>query len=353
MDPRFRVLRRGFTLVELLVVIAIIGILIALLLPAVQAAREAARRAQCINNLKQIGLAVHNHHDVFRCFPTAGHADISAYATFEAGGGPQVAPVQGAGVFYQILPYVEQKPLHDAAGATDAESKAKAPLSGVIPSYYCPSRRAPDTYNGSVADDPASSVWFVDSTGVFVAATQAYFGPLGKVDYGIARGNLSQFVVQGIFADSAAMNAKGFHDIPEGAIGPIRPTEPEELPDGSTPATNSKMKITFAMIRDGTSNTVMFGEKRLNIANFNNHRDDKWYGANWHVNDDVVSAAYFAPLPDTNVSFGVPVFGGSHPGAFTAVFTDGSVRGISYQTGPLILAALCNSNDGNTVASPQ
>jgi len=90
--------RRGFTLVELLVVIAIIGILIALLLPAVQAAREAARRAQCTNNLKQLGLAMHNYHDTFKCFPPSTMAP----------GGPH-----GASHFVRILPFIEQAPLYD------------------------------------------------------------------------------------------------------------------------------------------------------------------------------------------------------------------------------------------------
>ncbi len=87
----------GFTLVELLVVIAIIGILVALLLPAVQAAREAGRRTQCTNNLKQMGLALHNHHDSLRRFPPGGDR----------------SPVGGYGPSWMvhILPYIEQNSL--------------------------------------------------------------------------------------------------------------------------------------------------------------------------------------------------------------------------------------------------
>jgi prepilin-type N-terminal cleavage/methylation domain-containing protein len=89
-----RLRKRGFTLIELLVVIAIIAILIALLLPAVQQAREAARRTQCKNNLKQIGLALHNYHDVFRVFPT--------------GVVPEVGGRRGASWLTRILPYIDQ-----------------------------------------------------------------------------------------------------------------------------------------------------------------------------------------------------------------------------------------------------
>jgi len=98
--------RSAFTLVELLVVIAIIGILIALLLPAVQAAREAARRMQCTNNLKQIGLALHNYHDTFKCFPPGAIAFLKSDGTWVNG-----EAEWGFAAF--ILPYMEQKPLYD------------------------------------------------------------------------------------------------------------------------------------------------------------------------------------------------------------------------------------------------
>jgi len=118
-------LRRAFTLVELLVVIAIIGILIALLLPAVQAAREAARRSQCANNLKQAGLALHNYHDTHRCFPSQGQGTET--------GNQATSTRRGLSALVMMLPYMEQGALYDQFSSPQASPAY--PAWGPVPWY--------------------------------------------------------------------------------------------------------------------------------------------------------------------------------------------------------------------------
>src|SRR5262249_33665429 len=138
--------RPGFTLIELLVVIAIIAILIGLLVPAVQQVREAANRATCFNNLKQMGLAVHNHHDTYKVFPT--HGDDGTIV--RVNGTPAIAtsnPYQRAGVFFQILPFIEQQNVFNLT--SDAAIRSTP-----IPLYFCPSRRGPTFRNNLAGTNP-------------------------------------------------------------------------------------------------------------------------------------------------------------------------------------------------------
>ena len=134
--------RRAFTLVELLVVIAIIGILVGLLLPAVQAAREAARRMQCSNNLKQLGLAFHNYHDTHRCFPIN-----FAWRAIPGGGGagPAIANT-GKSWLQMILPQIEQSTMFNnidftvgLQGTTPAILRNVDIANTVVQAYLCPS----------------------------------------------------------------------------------------------------------------------------------------------------------------------------------------------------------------------
>ncbi|NUQ61667.1 MAG: DUF1559 domain-containing protein [Pirellulales bacterium] len=142
-ERRHRGYRRGFTLVELLVVIAIIGTLVALLLPAVQSARESARRTQCINNEKQIALALHNYHDVYHSFP------------------PGTLAGWGHSWAAHILPQLEQRPLFDTIDwgdvgnwyDTDPVSLALQNLARArISVFRCPSQPGPDSDNHVISD---------------------------------------------------------------------------------------------------------------------------------------------------------------------------------------------------------
>src|SRR5262245_43455872 len=133
--------RPAFTLIELLVVIAIIGILIGLLVPAVQQVREAANRAQCMNNLKQIGVAFHNHHDQLKYFPTGGWEWWSTPTYIN--GVPAVGAQQQAGWGFQILPYIEGATVWRGGQATNDTDRVRVAMGTPNPLFFCPSRREP------------------------------------------------------------------------------------------------------------------------------------------------------------------------------------------------------------------
>ena len=130
----------GFTLIELLVVIAIIGVLVALLLPAVQMAREAARRTQCTNNLKQIGIALHGYHDVHNTFPSGGWIAVS---------GQPATQNMNTGWSASVLPWLEQRPLFDSLNLSvvyDNPANSTATYT-VLQVYLCPSEPRKSFWN--------------------------------------------------------------------------------------------------------------------------------------------------------------------------------------------------------------
>jgi prepilin-type N-terminal cleavage/methylation domain-containing protein/prepilin-type processing-associated H-X9-DG protein len=226
MKPR----NRGFTLIELLVVIAIIGILIALLLPAVQAARESARRAQCTNNLKQLGIAMHNYHDIFKAFPPAGFPDLNDpnNPTNTINSGFIVDFSEHA----RLLPYFEQTALKNLI---DFNQTWDAPVNLVAALYPVPIFMCPSDSGSSLPPPPPPGPGFLPAL-VAAASSQPYGSQLSYF------GNYGNNILRGQPTWPSVI-AQGHGNMPE--------------PNG---AFVFGKVVRIADIRDGTSHTGAFSE---------------------------------------------------------------------------------------------
>jgi prepilin-type N-terminal cleavage/methylation domain-containing protein/prepilin-type processing-associated H-X9-DG protein len=317
----------GFTLVELLVVITIIGILIALLLPAVQAAREAARRMQCVNNLKQLGLASLTHEQQNGFLPSGGWG-FAWNADPDRGSG-QSQPGSWA---YALLPFMEQQPLHDLgsdgkADVITATQKAAVPTREQVPigGLTCPSRREAIVYPRPMG---ASSIAFCYNGNVFSTAA--------AMDYAGNSGDTAPIECAG--PSSIAQGSSGFNWASCGATT-------------CTGAIYAHSQITMADISDGASNTFLIGEKYLNPDNYatgNDPADDAGHFDGHGHDTDRFASSSLPPRPD-QAGIIVDVFGAAHAGGCNFVFCDGSVQTVSYSIDASVYACLGSRKDNKPI----
>jgi prepilin-type N-terminal cleavage/methylation domain-containing protein/prepilin-type processing-associated H-X9-DG protein len=295
--PRKRRCIVGFTLVELLVVIAIIGVLVGLLAPAVQSSRESARKAQCINHLKQVGLALHNHIASKGTLPAGYVSDV-------LNNGDDKGPGWSWGA--QLMPYLEQAALF---ATVDEKIKKKRPVNAYdskslvltsVPGFLCPS----DGGVEAIIDIPA----YITKTRICQMASASYVGSAGTV----------------------RPTCKYCRDQFDGVFGRNHPVEPREL-------------------EDGLSQTLAIGERATqwavvpNSILIDNQRPDKFAAGPAYVLGTTFKDGFNICTDetiDTDSTSYAESFGSVHPGGCNFAFCDGGVRFVFEDVDPAVMNAL-------------
>ena len=350
--------RGGFTLVELLVVIAIIGILVALLLPAVQSAREAARRTQCKNQIKQMALGCILHVDTHGFFPSGGW-DYDWTGDPDRGYGKN----QPGGWPYSILTYVELQSLRDLGKGSTGNSATWQTYSVQLHQtpvglFHCPSRRSPRIYPGR---------WLS-------VRQQTWLASLSQTE-GVVKGDYAASAGTSTYTDGTF-----YTSYPSGSVEPqisttsycTKPSSPRagrysDWLNCQRGVIHIASEVKIAQITDGTSNTYLLGEKFLDLNAYEASDTDPtqldfgdnqslYVGFDWdsirvayREGVSAASSAAYQPSPDAAIGGHNPQyrFGSAHPGGFNMALCDGSVQLYGYDIDPEVHGNLAERFDGN------
>lgn len=335
--------RKAFTLVELLVVIAIIGILIALLLPAVQAAREAARRMSCTNNMKQIGIAMHNYHDTFKKFPEGGVANNPNAATMDA-------TTYYISAYAAILPFIEQASLqsvYDFNLPWQDQDPTVPPV--VIPAYVCPSAAVTNPYTDPEFDQLAAAAGY-NITGYGSAIT--YLLNKGAHRIWCRRGAVSNNV-RGVFDLAAGSSFRDIRDgtsntimVGEGPIGDNNEVCQGQGCNGSSTVSSQPARICWIVPHPHASYIPILTP---HISIFGSTLDamNKEY-----VTESFADNSSWTDCSTPGTADAVTNFGSQHPGGANFLFCDGSVHFLSETIDMTIYRGLSTRAGGEAVSIP-